>query len=68
MSADSYTTPHGFRFGPVLVERFTSIERKGREDTVAITLTTKREKLTIWITPTGFIRVGDIQKNKSYFR
>jgi len=62
MSLDKFPcrlTKYGFRWGPVEIERRYSHPNKGAKRAVWIRLKTARQELTVHITPTGFIRIGD---------
>jgi len=54
----SRLTDFGFKFGAATVERFSSDE-KGR---VWIGITTARERVVIYVTPSGLIRVQEEEK------
>jgi len=54
-------TQYGFTWGAVTVERIISLEQK-TGFMLVLELRTPRQRLKIYITPTGLIRVQDIEK------
>ena len=51
-------TRYGFEWGPLTVERITDDYRFG----VFICVSGKREKVDIRVTPSGLVRVGEVEK------
>ena len=49
--------PYGFRWGPLEIERVGSFEKWG----VVLELKTPKQSLLIRVTPSGLIRVGEVQ-------
>lgn len=58
-------TQYGFIWGALTVTRCISVEKKTGHH-IVLELSTPRQKLQIQITPTGLIRVHDIEKNNDY--
>ena len=55
---------YGFTWGPLKIERFFSDPKNVDRPNVYLQLSTDRETLQIKVTPTGFIRVFNIQKKE----
>lgn len=52
-------TPYGFRWGPIIVERASSDQKHG----VWLHIRTGKQLLTVRATPSGLLRVSDIEKD-----
>ena len=56
-------TRYGFEFGPARVSRYT----EDKDGSVCFGVTTPKQRLDIFVTPTGLIRVGEVENDKGAF-
>lgn len=61
--ANLQTDRYGFTWGPLKVQRLVSDETETGY-WVVLGLSTPREEVQIYVTPTGLIRVGEVKKKK----
>ena len=61
MSIRYETTQFGFNWGAAVIERIHSDEKKG---CVALTIATKKTRLSIYVTKTGKIRINNQKTGK----
>ena len=58
---DLQETKYGFWWGPLMVERMFGDDCDG----VVVEIRTPRQEMMLRITPSGFIRVGEIRKTRA---